>query len=170
MRCQIRLDPSLIKKGKQKNIPHHSTEQNLRAHKYISDGEKRANSGRFLQHHHFLNVKKCCLRWLKLTISKEKNKAATTSTAIAVGSSRKTRNAMSNSALALYLIPSLLVQVYTAVQWDTLNQLHGQNPAAWQLINHFRDFEILVSLQQGPRDETKTSLKINTPQSPILGS
>lgn len=66
---------------------------------------------------------------------------------------------MINTALALYLIPGLLVQVHTAIQWDPLNQLHGQNPAAGQLIDHFRDFKILVSLQQGPGDETKTPLK-----------
>lgn len=49
-----------------------------------------------------------------------------------------------------YLVPGLLVQVYAAVQWDSLYQLHGQDPVAWQLINHLRDFKKLVSLQQGP--------------------
>lgn len=37
---------------------------------------------------------------------------------------------MRDYCIKLYLVPCLLVQVYTAVQWDSLYQVHGQNPSA----------------------------------------
>lgn len=58
MQCQIRLNPSLIKKIK--TLSHHSAEHHLRAHESISEGEKLANWGRFLLHHNSVNVKNVC--------------------------------------------------------------------------------------------------------------
>lgn len=63
--------------------------------------------------------------------------------------------------LTNYLVPGLLVQVYAAVQWDSLYQLHGQNPAARQLIDHLRDLEKLIPLQHGPGGQTQMVRKKN---------
>lgn len=50
----MRIAPSLIKK--KKPLSHHSVENHLRAHKYISNGEKLACWGRFSQHHKFSHL------------------------------------------------------------------------------------------------------------------
>ncbi|TNN46196.1 hypothetical protein EYF80_043625 [Liparis tanakae] len=61
-----------------------------------------------------------------------------------------------------YPVPGLLVQVYTSVQRDSLDQIHGEHLAARQLINHLRDQEEVVSLQHGPGGRTETDR--NTPR------
>ena len=49
-----------------------------------------------------------------------------------------------------YLVPGVLVQVHAAVQRDSLDQLHGEHPAARQLLHQLGDLEQIVPLQHRP--------------------
>lgn len=57
----------------------------------------------------------------------------------------------------LYLVPGLLVQVYTVVQWGSLYQLHCQNPGARELIDHFWNLEKVITLQEGSEGKGEVS-------------
>lgn len=53
--------------------------------------------------------------------------------------------ALLNSHMDSHLIPGLLIQIHTAVQWDSINQLHGDHARGGELIDDLRYFKYRVS-------------------------